>query len=117
MKTSSCKAKGRLLQNTLVDSILETFPSLTPLDVRSTSMGSNGEDVMLSSAAKAVFPYSVECKNQEGFAKVYASFQQAVTNTRDGDTPLLVIKSNRKAPLAIVTLADFMHLAKRCSDG
>lgn len=110
MKTSSCKAKGRALQQLVRDKVLEAFPTLTDLDVRSTPMGSNGQDLMLSTAAKALFPYGVECKNVEGFAKVYNSFKQAEDNLLPGDTPLLVIKSNRKSPLAIMRLDDFMAL-------
>ncbi len=65
----------------------------------------------MSSAAKALFPYSVEAKNTEGFAKVYNSFAQAEANTKGDDRPLLVIKSNRKPPLAIMRFEDFMRLA------
>ena len=65
MKTSSCKQKGRKLQQKVRDIILESFDNLREDDVRSTSMGAGGEDVLLSPAARDVFPFSVECKNQE----------------------------------------------------
>jgi hypothetical protein len=65
MKTRSAKNKGKRLQNDVRDLILETFKELEPDDVRSTTMGDSGEDVLLSPAARKLFPFSVECKNQE----------------------------------------------------
>jgi len=61
----SRKSKGRRLQQFVRDMILENFDHLEPDDVRSTSMGAGGEDVLLSPAARKVFPFSVECKNVE----------------------------------------------------
>ena len=65
MKTRSAKNKGKRLQNDVRDLILETFTELEPDDVRSTTMGDSGEDILLSPAARKLFPFSVECKNQE----------------------------------------------------
>ena len=65
MKTRSAKNKGKRLQNDVRDLILETFKQLEPDDVRSTTMGDSGEDVLLSPKARKLFPFSVECKNQE----------------------------------------------------
>lgn len=65
MKTQSCKAKGRKLQQRVRDLILENFEDLEQDDVRSTSMGAGGEDVLLSPKARKYFPFSIECKNQE----------------------------------------------------
>ena len=65
MKTRSAKNKGKRLQNDVRDLILETFKELEPDDVRSTTMGDSGEDILLSPAARKLFPFSVECKNQE----------------------------------------------------
>ncbi len=67
MRTSSAKAKGRRLQQKVRDLILETFSELEEDDVRSTSMGASGEDVLLSPLARKKFPFSVECKNVEAF--------------------------------------------------
>ena len=65
MKTRSAKNKGKRLQNKVRDLILEKFQTLEPDEVRSTTMGDSGEDVLLSPAARKKFPFSVECKNQE----------------------------------------------------
>ena len=100
MKTSSAKSKGRRLQQWVRDQILETFPSLTQYDVRSTSMGAGGVDVQLSTAALRACPFAIECKNVESL-NVWKAFEQAESNAGDYE-PLLVIKRNGKAPLAVI---------------
>lgn len=87
---------------------------LQPDDVKSTAMGQGGEDVKLSPAARAVFPYSVECKRNKSFA-VYGPYAQAKANCR-GYEPLLVIQGDRQKPLVLLDLDHFMELAKREPD-
>lgn len=108
MKTQSAKAKGRKLQQLVRDAILQKFDHLQPEDVRSTSMGAGGEDVLLSPLARQCFPFSVECKAQERLS-LYPSFEQAVSNCGDY-TPILVHKKNRKEPLVTLRFSDFMNL-------
>ncbi len=43
-------------------------------------MGAGGEDIMLSAKARNMFPYSVECKNQETL-NVWKAFEQAEHNS------------------------------------
>ena len=107
----SRKAKGRRLQQLVRDCIVRMFV-LHVDDVRSASMGSGGVDVILSPKAQAAFPYSVECKAQEGFAKVYDAFNQAGENAYKGTTPAVVLKSNNKEPLVVISLETFMNLAQ-----
>jgi len=111
LKTSSAKAKGRNLQKYIRDYILKSFDGLTMLDVASRPMGSQGSDVMLSTLAKSLFKYNVECKNQEAFSNVYKAFEQASSQKEEGE-PLLIIKRNRSKPLAIVDLDEFMRLVR-----
>lgn len=108
MKASSCKAKGRKLQQIVRDKVLKAFPELTPRDVQSTAMGQSGVDVKLSAAAFKVWPYAVECKNLAKIA-VYKYFNQR--QGQEGET-LLVVKQNSSPPLAIITLDHFMELVK-----
>ena len=65
MSPRSAKAKGRKLQQWVVEQLLNVFKGLTNLDVRSTPMGVNGVDVQLSTAAFTRFSYDIECKNTE----------------------------------------------------
>jgi len=110
--TSAAKAKGRRLQQWVRDQILELFPKLEPDDVRSTSMGAGGEDVQLSPAARRLFPYSVECKSYKLFA-VYKVMDQASENCPKGVTPLVILKSDRQKPLAVMDAKHFFKLLKK----
>ncbi len=112
MKTSSAKAKGRKLQQTVRDKILEKYPSLdVDSDVRSAIMGETGEDIKLSKKARKLFPFSVECKSLAKIA-VYSFYEQAQANTGRGIKPLVVFKANRKKPMVMLDLDHFMELLK-----
>lgn len=107
MKPSSAKNKGRLLQQWVRDLVLKVFPRLEPDDVRSTSMGAGGEDILLSPAARKLFPYSVECKSLKSIA-VYKYYEQAKSNCNNYE-PLVIIKANGKKPLALVSAEYFIN--------
>lgn len=110
MKTSSAKAKGRLLQQHVRDRILQSFPDLElDADVRSAIMGETGEDIKLSNRARKVFPFSVECKSLQKVA-VYNYYDQAIANTPKGVYPLVVVKQNRRKPLAVLDFETFMEI-------
>ena len=108
MKTRSAKNKGKRLQNDVRDLILETFQELEPDDVRSTTMGDSGEDVLLSPAARKLFPFSVECKNQEKL-NIWSSLEQAETNAGK-HTPLLVFKRNRSKTYVALEIDNLLDL-------
>lgn len=108
MKTSSAKAKGRKLQQTVRDAILATFPDLEPDDVRSCAMGSQGEDIQLSPAAQRVFPYSVECKRRAAIALIYDALAQAAG--QNDRTPIAVVQADRKRPLVVMDLDHFLAI-------
>lgn len=108
MRPQSAKAKGRRLQQEVRDAILQHFRGLTPDDVRSTSMGASGTDVLLSTAAKAAFPYYVECKNVESL-NVWKALEQA-ENARGEINPLLVIRRNNTPAYAVIRFDHFMNL-------
>lgn len=108
MKTSSAKAKGRLLQQMVRDKLLAKFPvALTSDDVRSTGMGQQGEDIQLSAVARCHIPFRIECKSRARFA-IYEDYEQACTH--GNGIPLVVIKGNRKEPLAVLSLDDLLEL-------
>ena len=110
MRTASRKAKGRKLQNTVRDVILDFFPDLTEDDVRVAIMGETGADIKLSKKAKDLLNICIECKNQEGIKKIYDFYEQAVNHGK-GETPAtLIMKSNRRSPLVVIDLLDFMGI-------
>jgi len=108
MKPRSAKNKGKRLQNKVRDLILEKFNQLEPDDVRSVTMGDSGEDILLSPAARKLFPFSTECKNQEKL-NIWSSLEQAETNAGDYD-PVLIFKRNRSKTYAVVNIDKFIEL-------
>ena len=109
MKTSSGKAKGRRLQNKIRDLLLEHFSDkLEPDDIRSQIMGMSGEDIVLSPAARKLFPFSLECKNQEKL-NIWSSLEQAETNAGK-HTPLLIFKRNRSKTYAVLEFDELLKL-------
>jgi hypothetical protein len=106
---ASAKAKGRTLQKLVVKALLELYPNLEPDDVKSTSMGANGEDVSLSPAARRLFPYQIECKNK-ATSQIHTYYEQAKTHGKH--EPLVIVKKDRDIPLAIVSLTHFLELQK-----
>jgi hypothetical protein len=110
MTPRSAKAKGRKLQQIVRDLILKHFPSLGKDDVRSTAMGQGGEDVQLSTAARQLIPYQIECKNKAR-SQMHTWYSQAASH---GDhEPLLIVKQDNDVILATVTLDHFMDLIKK----
>ncbi len=108
MKTRSAKNKGKRLQNDVRDLILETFTELEPDDVRSTTMGDSGEDILLSPAARKLFPFATECKNQERL-NIWESLEQAESNAGQ-HIPLVVFKRNRSKTYISMEINDLMRL-------
>ena len=109
MKPSSAKQKGRLLQQLVAKKLIESFPFFTELDIKSTGMGQNGEDVQLSQAAKNLLQIQIECKSRAAIA-VYKDYEQA--DTHGTHEPVVVIKQNRSKPLALIDLDYFIKILK-----
>ena len=113
IKTSSAKAKGRKLQQWVARTILELIPTLESDDVKSTGMGQSGEDVQLSPAARKKLPITVECKARKNIA-VYSYYDQAIENAPTGMEPIVIIKADRKKPLAVMDAEFFLKkMAKK----
>ena len=109
MKPRSAKNKGKRLQNKVRDLILEKFNSkLEQDDVRSITMGESGEDILLSPAARRLFPFSVECKSQEKLS-IWSSLEQAEDNSGD-HIPLLIFKRNRSKTYAVLEFDELLKL-------
>jgi hypothetical protein len=111
MKPRSAKAKGRKLQQTVRDTILENFQHLEPDDVKSAIMGESGADIKLSPAARKVFPYATECKNVEKL-NIWQALEQAEKNASEVTTPLLFFKRNRSKLYVALEAEHFFELLK-----
>jgi acetylglutamate synthase len=110
MRPQSCKAKGRRLQQIVCSDLLEIFPQLEADDIRSTSMGCNGEDCQLSPAARKLIPCSIECKNVERL-NIWSTIDQAVSNAGNHH-PMIVMKRNNIKPWAAVPWTFLLELLK-----
>ena len=109
MKPRSAKNKGKRLQNKIRDLILEKFNNILEQDdVRSITMGDSGEDILLSPAARKLFPFSVECKNQEKL-NIWSSLEQAEENSGK-HTPLVIFKRNRSKTYAVLEFDKLLEL-------
>jgi hypothetical protein len=95
MKTSSCKAKMRKLQYYFCSLISEAtgLPWGKDCPIESRPSGQNGTDVRLDDKALKLFPFSVECKNQETWS-LPAYIKQSQTNQVEGTDWLLVLSKN-----------------------
>lgn len=106
---ASRKNKGRTLQKKVVELILKENPQLTERDVKSTSMGCSGDDILLSEAALRKFPFSVECKNTEKI-NIWQAIEQAESRKKDSITPLVVFKRNRSDIYCTLKFEDLLRI-------
>jgi hypothetical protein len=109
MKTQSCKAKGRRLQQQVASDLLHRFPQLAYDDIRSTSMGAPGEDILLSPAARRCIPFSFEVKNHERL-NVWSAIEQATANTPVGALPAVVFKKNHMSAYIALPWTCFLDM-------
>lgn len=106
---ASRKAKGRRLQQAVRQDLIEHL-GIDPGDILSTAMGQSGCDLYLSPAARAQFPFGVECKAQERIA-LPAWWKQCTANAEAEDlTPLLVFRQNRGEALAVLRWSDLLEI-------
>lgn len=108
MTPSGAKQKGRRLQNRVAARLRAKF-NLAASDCRPAVMGENGPDIHLSEAARAKFPFAVECKNTERL-NVWQALEQAQRNASDGQRPILVFSRNRAKTYVTLTIDDFLNL-------
>jgi hypothetical protein len=84
-----------------MNQILDRFTGHKEDDVTSRSMGAGGEAVLLSTKARAKFPFSIEAKNTERL-NLHKAYSQCVDNSKELHEPLLIVKKNHSKPLAVV---------------
>jgi len=108
---ASRKAKGRRLQQAVRQDLIDRL-GIHEGDILSTAMGQAGCDLYLSPAARALFPYGVECKHQEAIA-LPAWWRQCTRNAEaEGLAPLLILKQSRREPLAVLRWTDLLSLLR-----
>lgn len=111
MKSASCKAKGRRLQDAVAGAIREAF-GLPASDVWPMLMGGNGMDIRLSEKARALWPYATEVKNQERI-NIWAAIKQAEEHAdKEKLSPLVVFSKNRERAYVVVSFEEFVAMQK-----
>ena len=109
----SRKAKGRLLQKEVAYQIATSLPGIGSEDVKPAIMGEQGMDVKLSSRARDLFPYAIECKAQEAL-NIWDALKQCEANAaKEKLVPLLVFKRARTKTYAVLEWPDFLNLIRR----
>ena len=107
----SRKQKGKAFQNRVRQDLVDRL-GIDPGDILSTAMGQSGCDLYLSPAARAQFPFGVECKAQERIA-LPEWWEQCTRNAAaEGLTPLLVLKQSRREALAVLRWTDLLALLR-----
>lgn len=113
--TKQKKAKGRSLQNWVAEQIRE-LTGLPKTDVAPAVMGESGMDIKLSQAARKIFGFSVECKNQEKL-NIWQSLEQAEKCGKSENLkPLLVFKRSTSSRYAVLKAEDFFSLIKELNE-
>jgi hypothetical protein len=112
--TSSCKAKGRRLQDSVIEQLRNTFVDgmiLVDDDIRPAIMGESGTDIKLSPSAKKIILFDIETKNTEK-TQIWKFLKQTESNAEEGRIPLLVFSRNRSEEYCALKLKDLLKLFK-----
>lgn len=107
---ASRKAKGRRLQQEVATRIGQLLNLKVGPDemIATREMGQPGTDVRLVGLAKEMFPFSIECKNQESWS-LQTWIDQAKKN-QDKDTDwLLICKKNRLNSVVVMDMEVFFN--------
>ena len=110
MKPQSAKSKGRKFQQWVRDLLIEQL-DIHPEDIESRSMGAAGEDIMMARSARNLFPFSIECKNQQSL-NIWKAYEQAEENSGDYE-PIVFLKRNNTKPMVLVDAEYFVKLHKK----
>ena len=79
-------------------------------------MGMTGMDILLSSQARQVFPYAVECRNQEKVSIWRCIADAEAHGIKENLTPMGIIWRNRmKEPYVLLPFSEVLRLLKNQS--
>lgn len=106
MKPSSAKAKGRRLQQEVCTALIDKASQILKKDdVKSTSMGAPGEDILFSPLARQIYPFSIECKNTESI-NIWKAIKQA--ESQGPFSPMVCFSKNGEDIYVTLKLKDFL---------
>lgn len=116
MRTKSCKAKGRKLCSEVVELLHQYAPDLKPGDIRVTSSGATGPDVLFSPAAQEIYHLVIEGKCQESL-NIWEALKQAEGHREKCDVvrtpvPVVFFRRNRSKMYVALPADDFVWLIR-----
>lgn len=111
MRTSSCKAKGRRCAVEAKEILEKYAPDLRPGDILVTPSGVTGPDLHMSPAAKELYPFTVECKNQEAI-QIWAALKQAESHAGEGELGVLFFRRNRSKLYVALDAEQFIRMVR-----
>ena len=94
---SSNKSKGRTGQQEVQKLLLRHFPELEHDDCRSNPMGSDGEDILLSPAARKILPWNIEVKRKKSVGA--ARFMEQCDDHGKWEPVCFFREDKRKGPI------------------
>ena len=107
----SAKAKGRLGQQDIRDSLLQKFPEFEKDDIKSCIMGDSGADIQFSPAARKRLPLAREVKRRKNELKtVYGDIEQAVKHS--SGEPVDFYRSDHRPWVVMIGLEHYMDLLR-----
>lgn len=109
----SRKSKGRRFQQQVIKMLIDAL-EIDPADIENRSMGCNGEDVILSNAARKKFPFSIECKNTEKL-NIWSALEQATANSVEYP-PIVLFRRNRSKAYACLELETLLDLMREINE-
>ena len=115
-KSEEIKHKGRVLQETVAQSLRDIFVDMTDLPdgdhITGRPMSAHGEDIIFSNLIRERVPVSIECKfSEKGYGKIYKDYgqaaEQAIEIANEGSLlePIVVIKQGDEEPLVCMDLS------------
>ena len=115
MKDEDTISKGEGKELTEVgEGVSDSLSGYSPLGYREQVNGLWGEDLILARAARLVFPFSVECKNQER-VNLWEAYDQANANAGQWE-PIVFLKKNHRKPLVLLDAHYFLEMIGRKGD-
>jgi len=114
MKTKSAKAKGRRCAQEVKELLLKYAQDLQEDDILVTPSGVTGPDLHLSPKGKELYPFAIECKNQEKL-NIWASLKQAISHATNGlrlPVPCLFFRKNNSDLYVSLKAEDFIWLIR-----
>ena len=113
MRPQSAKGKGRAAQQEVRDMLLAASPFLYPDDIKSTSMGAGGEDILLSPAARKMYPWAIEVKHKKSIAACRFMDQAREHVGSHNYRPVAFFRENRGKWYACIEADYLMELMKQ----